>query len=598
VIADIADLGTPSTSSASIDRASVALRSRFLAVGLLALAFALALTSAVQKSPTMDEQNHIARGAAYLGTGDPRLSIEHPPLVNVLSALPAHLLLDLQLPLDEWWDASEWYHFAENFLWRANGDPDRIVFLARLPIIGLGLILAALAFRWAESMWGPQGGLLATAFCALDPNILAHTRLSTTDVGGACFAFLAVYAMWRAVRRRSWSGAWWSGLSLGLALSAKLSNLLLLPILALTVLADALAGRRASSAGDPRLRRVWRNLALLVFAAFIGLLTTWASYGFQLGRLAPDGPLLPAPPYLRGILAILGSTTAGRPAYLLGQYGEGWWYYFPVAFAVKTPLATLAALLLATGKALGRGNRWARKPRPYPNLHRPPPAAGTGARTARRPRPSPADEVWLLIPPVVYFLATMTSSLNIGYRHLLPVLPFVAVHIGRLAPPPGRPRPLACRLLPVVLVLWLALATTLIYPHFLAFFNPIGGGPENGWHVLVDSNIDWGQDLKGLKAWMAREAVDKVRLSWFGSAHPEAYGIPYDLLPGLPHGFLTWEQPPFNREHPEPGMYVISVTNLVGVHFPDHDLYAWFRARPPDAKIGYSLFVYEVLADG
>jgi len=664
--------------------ASVALRSRLLAVGLLALAFALALTSAVQKSPTMDEQNHIARGAAYLGTGDPRLSIEHPPLVNVLSALPAHLLLDLHLPLDEWWDASEWYHFAESFLWQVNSDPDRIVFLARLPIIGMGLVLAALAFRWAESMWGPGAGLLATAFCALDPNVLAHTRFSTTDVGGACLAFLAVYAMWWATRhrngavaksgrhqnsaivemvwRRSWARACASGLALGLALSAKLSNLLLLPILALTILIDALADRRAPfslqrrhSDGAPSplqmrhhpykgaipmarhrngaspLRRLGRNLALLAFATVIGLLTVWACYGFQLGRLDPGGPLVPAPPYLRGILAILSSSSAGRPAYLLGQYGEGWWYYFPVAFAVKTPLATLVALLLATGKALGRGNRRARRQRPDSS---PQPAAGPSARTARRPRPALADEVWLLTPPVVYFLATMTSSLNIGYRHLLPMLPFLAVHVGRLAAPTllerrhsdgaplqhptdrrhpagippstlqpptsnsGRPKTLAHRLVPVVLALWLALASASIYPHFLAFFNPIGGGPENGWHIIVDSNIDWGQDMKGLKAWIAQEGIDHVRLSWFGSAHPEAYGIPHDLLPGLPHGFLTWEQPPFDRESPEPGIYVISVTNLIGVHFPNHDLYGWFRARPPDAKIGYSLFVYEVLSDG
>ena len=153
------------------------MRPRFLVIGLLVLTFGLALTSAIQKSPTMDEQNHIARGVAYLGTGDPRLSVEHPPLVNVLSALPARLLLDLHLPLDTiWWEAGEWYHFADDFLWKANPDPDRIVFLARLPIIGLGVMLAALVFRWANARFGPWGGLLAAVFCALDPNILAHTR--------------------------------------------------------------------------------------------------------------------------------------------------------------------------------------------------------------------------------------------------------------------------------------------------------------------------------------------------------------------------------------------------------------------------------------
>ena len=111
----------------------------YLAVVLLMLSFGLALASAVQKSPTMDEQNHIARGAAYLGAGDPRLSIEHPPLVNILSALPAHALLDIYLPLDTvWWEASEWYNFADLFLWKTNPNAEQIVFLSRLPIIGLG----------------------------------------------------------------------------------------------------------------------------------------------------------------------------------------------------------------------------------------------------------------------------------------------------------------------------------------------------------------------------------------------------------------------------------------------------------------------------
>jgi hypothetical protein len=202
---------------------------------------------------------------------------------------------------------------------------------------------------------------------------------------------------------------------------------------------------------------------------------------------------------------------------------------------------------------------------------------------------------------VVYFLASMTSSLNIGYRHLLPMLPFLSVHIGRLASSsrslislPLRRR--VRRLLPLSLVIWLALSTLLIYPHFLAYFNPIGGGPQNGWHILVDSNIDWGQDMKGLRAWMEREEVERVRLAWFGTARPEYYGVCHDLLPGLPYGFLLWDDPPFDPENPEPGIYAISVTSLVGVALPDPDLYAWFRARQPDERIGYSLFIYRVAA--
>jgi 4-amino-4-deoxy-L-arabinose transferase-like glycosyltransferase len=539
-----------------------ALRSQFLVVGLLVLTFGLALTSAVQESPTMDEQNHIARGAAYWGTGDPRLSVEHPPLVNLLSALPVHMLLHPRLPLNTiWWEAGEWYHFADQFLWQANSNAEQIVFLARLPIIGLGLVLVTLVFQWGKARFGPWSGLLAAAFCALDPNILAHARLSTTDLGGTCFIFLAAYTLWRAVRHPSWPRALVSGLAFGLALSAKLSNLIFGPIFALAVLPDVLTG------GPGRCGRAARRLALLAVTISLGLLTVWAVYGFQTGRLSETGPLVPAPPYLKGIQAILDFSASGRPAYLLGQYSDqGWWYYFPLAFAVKTPPATLLALLIATWSALCKPRR---------------------------------DDLLLLVPPLAYFLISITSSLNIGYRHLLPMLPFLAVHIARLAPSPAplvppSPRLRARRWASLALVIWLALSTLTIYPHFLAYFSFLGGGPENGWRILVDSNIDWGQDLKGLRVWMAREGVDRVRLSWFGSAYPEAYGIAYDMLPGVPNGFSLWENPPFDRTRPAPGYYVISVTNLVGAVFPDHDLYAWFRTRPPDDKIGYSLFVYRV----
>jgi hypothetical protein len=559
---------------------SAATQTRFLVIGLLVLAFGLALTSAGQKSPTMDEQNHIARGVAYLGTGDPRLSIEHPPLVNLLSGLLPHLLLDLHLPLDTiWWETAEWYHFADLLLWEVNPNAEQIVFLARLPIIGLGMVLIALVFSWATARFGPWGGLLGAAFCALDPNILAHARLSTTDVGGTCFAFLATYALWRTLRRGPSSPPWLriitSGLAFGLALSAKLSALLFAPILALTVLADALIGDDTgvhARRGQTHLGRAVHNLALSALIFVIGLLVLWAAYGFRVGQLEGSGPLVPAPPYVKGVRAILDFSASGRPAYLLGRYGhQGWWHYFLVAFLVKTPLPTLVGLLLATGVFLRNPKR---------------------------------DDLWLTLPPLAYFLTSVTSSLNIGYRHLLPMLPFLAVHLARLAQPTDQPvdrstnQPsyqFAFRLLPVFLVLWLILATIHIYPHFLAFFNAVGGGPEEGWRILADSNIDWGQDLEGLKVWMVQEDVDRVRLSWFGSARPEVYDINYDLLPGIPYGYPLWDDPPFNRQQPEPGIYAISVTNLLGVVFPDHDVYAWFREREPDAKIGYSLFVYKVV---
>jgi len=538
----------------------------FAVIALLLAAFGLALTSAIQKSPTMDEQNHIARGAAYLGTGDPRLSVEHPPVINVLSALPAHLLLDLQLPLDEWWEVGEWYHFADSFLWRTNDHPDRIVFLARLPIIGLVVLLISLVFRWASSSHGRWGALLAASFVAFDPNVLAHGRLSTTDLGGAFFVFLAAYAFWRLSQCITLAHLVAAGVTLGLAFASKLSALAFGPVLGLAFVLEPLVGGKKDRVWPP-----FRRLGLLALAAAIASLVVWASYGFSIGPVEGFGARVPAPPYVRGLLAVFDLAGGGRPAYLMGQLSnEGWWYYFPVAFLVKTPVPTLLGLLLATGMLLFR------------------------------PR---SDDLFLCLPPLVFFLATTTTRLNLGYRHLLPLLPFLATHIGRIAQFPAVgsrgircPRYLLWRLVPAILGIWLAISCLAIYPHYLAYFNAIGGGPDNGWRILVDSNIDWGQDLKGLRRWMEMVGVERVNLAWFGSAPPEAYGIDHQLLPGVPHGFNLWQEPPFDRHQPEPGVYAISVTNLVGAILPDPDLYAWFRQRVPDQRIGHSIFIYRVPA--
>jgi len=533
---------------------------RFLAALLLLSFFALALTSAIQKSPTMDEQNHIARGAAYLGTGDPRLSVEHPPLVNVLSALPAHLLLDLTLPLDTvWWEAGEWYHFADLFLWQVNGDFRQIVFLARLPIIGLGMLLVSLVFRWASEILGPWGGLVAALFCGLDPNILAHTRLATTDLGGTFFIFFAAYAFWRLLSKPSVGRVIIAGLALGLAFSAKLYALLFAPIFACLLLVRWWRKRDGVF--------LLRAAGLMTLLAGIALFVVWGVYGFQVGSLNGGEFVVPAAPYIKGVKAILSFAGGGRPGYLLGDVSkQGWWYYFLVAFLVKTPLPTLLALGLAIYSAIQYRIR----------------------------------SLWgIAWSPLLYFLVLTFSRLNLGYRHLLPVLPFLAVYLGRLSDLSGGAIFAINRLsvgkwITLFLGVALVVSTLVIYPHFLSYFNPIAGGAENGWHVLVDSNIDWGQDVELLRRWVAEEGIGQIRLGLFGTAHPEAYGIDCILLPGTPHGGLLWNDPPFDPNQPEPGIYVISVTNLVGLNASDGNPYAWFRSRSPDEKIGYSLFVYKV----
>ena len=207
----------------------------------------------------------------------------------------------------------------------------------------------------------------------------------------------------------------------------------------------------------------------------------------------------------------------------------------------------------------------------------------------------------------VYWFFALGSALNVGYRHLLPTLPFVYVWVAICggcrkshgeashSKAEGRKSVVMRSLVVGVLVVWLAAGTLWIAPRFLSYFNPIGGGPENGWRIVADSNIDWGQDLKSLGDYVTRHNLGKVKLSWFGSARPEAYGIAFDPLPGLPHYYTMWFEPPtFDEHQPEPGVYVISVSNLVELPLEDKHFFAYFRAREPDVRVGYSIYVYKV----
>ncbi len=538
---------------------------RGLILALVLIAFGFLMANARAYAPTMDEQNHLTRGYALLHTGDPRLSVEHPPLINLLEALPLGGRFDLPLN-DPAWTAGDWYSFADRFLWHANDRPDLMVFLGRWPVIALTVLLIALVGRWAGEIGGPLAALIAVALTALDPNILAHGNLATTDLGITWTAFLAAYAIWQASHhptRRSIAGA---GAATGLMLASKSSALLFWGTYALLfVLSRARLGR---GLGRTSLH-IARRASLYAIITGVGLLVLWGTYAFQMAPAAEGGVAVPMGTYWHGLQRVLSNVDEGRPSYLLGETRlGGWTLYFPITFAVKTPLSVLILILIAVAITLAL--------------------------------PGEPVVAFLLLPVGTYGLPVLQSSLNLGYRHLLPILPFLYVWIGWSVTRMRRRSQWlnAVRGVMALLLIWTVTSTFRIAPHFLAYFNTLGGGPARGWRIVADSNIDWGQDLKRLADHLSsRDSDASVHLSWFGSSYPERYGIDYEPLPGLPHHFNLWyEDPTFDVDDPEPGLYVISVSNLVELPLVDKRFFAYFRAREPDARIGYSVYLYEVKA--
>lgn len=560
----------------------------WLVTPFILLFFWLALNSMVWDSPTMDEQNHLARGLAFLRTGDPRLSLEHPPLVNSISALPLLTLPDVKLPLDDpSWERQPpdvyWYFFAHKLLWEYNQDAQRMIFLARLPIVFLTLGLALTGFHFAREAWsrdarGKLAALAAFLLLLFEPNILANGRYTTTDLGGTFFLFFAVYLLWRMWRLEGWSWRHWmvAALGLGLAFGSKLSTLIFVPILMITAVLPLYGSGWQGWA---------RRLIQFLTAGLLSILVVWAIFGFEWEPFGfTDEALLflnpfsgPMPTFWAGIAKIADLGGGGRAAFLNGAYSaDGFFAYFPTAFLVKTPLVILLLLPLAIVVLLWRRN---------------------SRKTA----------VFLLIPPLCYFLFSITSGLNIGYRHLLPMLPFLLVFISGLAEKQkdeGRGMKdeihHASRITQVAV--WIGIAilivgTLWIHPHYLSYFNMLAGGPNGGRDILVDSNVDWGQDLLRLREWQVENGVDELKLGYFGTAAPSFYGLVYEPLPGFPREefYATlWANPPFNPTAPEPGVYAISASSLWESHTESKTVYPWFRNQEPDEQIGYSILIYKV----
>jgi len=525
-----------------------------LVLALLCVIFAQAVGSAARTSLTIDEGLHITSGYTILRTGDFRLVEEHPPLVKVLVALPLLSVPDLSdlRSLPPWGEAAQPTTESLPLLrmtqqWFYPYQPiDRLVVPSRAMVALLAVLLGAVVFRWAADLGGWRGGLLALFLLTFDPNILAHASVAGTDLGAACFIALALFGLSRFLRRPTMVRLVFAGLTLGLAQGAKLSALLLLPVVApLIVLAL------------PR-RRIFSLLVLSVVAG----LTFWGIYGFEL-VFVPGVPFpVPAASHAIPWLRLRQHMADGHAAFLMGENSlQGWWYYFPIAFGLKTPLPTLALLLAAT-IAFWKGTRR-----------------------------SLCDESVLLLFPLVYGASSLFSNLNIGYRHLLPILPLLFIFISRLTFRASRLTPNVLRFALYALLFWLALGSIRISPHYLAYFNELAGGPDGGYRYLADSNTDWGQAYKDLARFQQEHEIGPVHLSAFIFYDPAIYGVEYEPLTPM-RGDTPAVFP--SRFNPPPGDYVISATTLDGIPLADPEMYDWFRKREPDAKIGHVLFYYHV----
>ena len=532
---------------------------RWAVAALLTVMAAALVFAARTDGITVDEPVYVSAGYRHLTAMDFRLNPEAPPLAKMLAALPL-LPLHLRTPsaTGEWGWIYRFFH---------ENSATRIIAAARVPAILLTVLLAVMVWAWGRQEHGPAGGLFALALVAFHPSILAHGHLAATDGPSAVTFVAASWAFRRWTRNPTPGRAALVALALCAAVLTRLTAWLLVPAFALLALLEMKAAppgeRKAFAAATAR---------LIALGAVIVPLGIWAVYGFRFAPWPGRSVLETAAPALRafpeGYLEALRFQTAhaveGHRAYLLGELSDtGWRSYYLVAFAVKNTPGFLLAL--AAAAVLAWRTRAVRTP-----------AAG---------RVSPAWH-WL-VPAVLVFAAVSFGRIDIGERYLLPVYPY-AILLAASAVPPVRAWPRGGVVLLAVLALH-AVPSLLSAPRgYLTYFNALAGGAGGGHRVLVDSNLDWGQDLPRLEQWMAKNGLDRIQLGYHGSDDPERLGLRVEDLPGV-HLY-----PGRPAVRPFEGVVAVSPNLLFGVVEPKgENPYPALRERTPDGRAGI-FFIYRL----
>lgn len=558
---------------------------------LLAMHMGLAWHSTLQRSLTVDEIYHITGGYFFDRFGDYRLHPDNGVLPQRLHALPAVLMGAKAPPLEgnPHWAISDLFAISQALFYHSGNDERSMLLGARAMNLLFSGGVCLLVFAWARRLGGDLAGLVALGLAAFSPTLLAHGPLATTDVAATFFLLASTGAFGWQLREPSWRRTCLSAVVFGLACVAKYSAALLLPVF---VLQAALHLWRPP-AGGLRLKAIVGALVVHGAAAWAII---WACLGFRFSAAAPELPalmhfLVPwesvraqsgwqgdvlqflrevhflPEAYLFGYLQMYVGAL-GRSAFLAGEYNaSGWPAFFPLAFLWKsTPPELLGALLCLLAPAV----RWR-------------------ALGARWPQLAP-----LLIFTAVYGTAAILSHLNIGQRHLIPLYPVLFILTGVTVAAIGTS--MIARALGVTLAVLQGASALTIHPYEMAYFNPLAGGPANGWRLLVDSSLDWGQDLPALRRWLEQNntgpAAQPVFLSYFGFGEPKREGIEATTFLALTDFYVF----PNVWHDLKPGVYAVSATFLQEVYSsakPPWTLqfeaeYQALRALTPDLHAYYT----------
>lgn len=597
----------------------------YAAGAILLVMFLLMVTSVRSESAIIDELAHIPAGFGYVLEKDFRLNPEHPPLLKTLAAFSGWLFANPNFPTNtKAWsqDVNGQWDQGAVFIYESGNDADKLIFWSRFPLILLAVFFGWLLFSWTKKHFGLKSAFFALIFFAFSPTFLTHSRYVTTDLGAAFGFFIGIIAFLWFLNYPSWKNATLAGLVFGIAQLLKFSLVLLIPLYVFLLFVWILT--RPNLHVHERIRVAIRMAAKTLFLGIAGFALIWAVYGFHVWNypverqlsdtkfllgshprpeLVPidiwmvEQPLLrPLAHYFLGVLMVNQRATGGNTQFYFGEVSAaGFTSYFPALYALKEPLAlhifTLIALWFSIRKL------WQKR------------KMGNTIARFREWIEGHFAEFASLIFIIMYWALSISSPLNIGIRHVLPTFPFIYVLVARQisewleAHDEADPKnwfmwlkntwemyvaSLPKYIFSAVLLFWLIANSSSAYPNFLTYYNELGGGQDYGYNIAVDSNYDWGQDLKRLKEYVESQRIERIAIDYFGGGHIKYYfgdkGEQWWSSKGPMHGWLaisaTTRQTAFGEK-------------VHGFKMLPQDSYEWLKPYVPVARIG-SMFVYNL----
>jgi 4-amino-4-deoxy-L-arabinose transferase-like glycosyltransferase len=512
----------------------------------------LTMAAMRRTSTTFDEIVMIAAGARGYETARWQIALEHPPFTQYMYGLLPYLAgakypSETGVPEQTQRQIGYRYLYAQTFFWNMGNHPEKLAFLGRLPAVLCAVLLMLTVFAFTRRHYGAAAGVVAAGIVAFTPDVLAHGGVAYNDIPIAFAFFLATWLLDTAIRTPTVSHAVFAGAATGLALGIK-NSAVGLALLAVVLLAIEAATR-------PRDAKWWQQVgmaaAVTVFVMYLTLVVIYrGDFALTEYRYALD-------------FVFMQIAATAAPSYLLGEISrEGFWYYFPVVFFLKTSAAFHVLIALAVIYYAAR------------------------VRSLRTLLTTPLRAP--LFGALVFAVMLARSQLHIGFRYALPILPMIAVLIAPAVVHIWSTNWHRLRPVVAVALVWLVVHPLTYYPNFLAYVSEYGPGRDRNYEALADSSLDWGQGLLQLRDYMREHRIDRVYLSYFGSAAPAGYGIDYEPL----ISFFPLPAPP--KPGPQPRYVAISATNLTGAYFGDRDPFRQFREQEPEAVIAHTIYLYRI----